>query len=121
MDVTEEQILALVRQFYGSARADANLGPIFATVVADWDAHMVTVASFWSHVLLGTARYKGHPFPVHRTLPIEPDHFDQWLVMFEAAADSRLPPAAAEKAKAKAAHMAASFRAGLFPYIAATR
>jgi hemoglobin len=116
MDVTEEQISALVRQFYESARADPTLGPIFDVAVTDWDAHLVTVADFWSHALLGTSRYQGHPFPFHRSLPIRPEHFDQWLALFVIAADSELPPAAAEKAKAKANHMAKSFRAGLFPY-----
>lgn len=117
MDVTETQISNLVHQFYNSARADESLGHIFASTVSDWDAHMIIVADFWSHALLGTSRYSGHPFPVHMHLLIQPEHFDRWLALFIVAADKTLPTAAAEKAKARAVHMTESFRVGLFPFV----
>ncbi len=62
MNVTEEQISALVHRFYDAARADENLVPVFAVAVTDWDSHVETVADFWSHVLLGAARYMLFPF-----------------------------------------------------------
>ena len=117
--VTEAQILALVRQFYAAARADDRLGPLFAAAVTEWDSHIRTVADFWSHVLLGTSRYNRHPFPLHRHLPIELEHFDRWMELFSRAADATLPPNAAAKAKARAAHMTLSFRCGLFPFTGA--
>ena len=117
MDLSETQIAAMVQLFYTTARADQDLGPVFKATVSDWDHHMEIVADFWSHALLGTTRYTRHPFPVHMTLPIKPEHFDRWLALFKAAADQTLPPLAADKAKARAAHMVDSFRTGLFPFI----
>jgi len=119
MSVTEDQISTLVHVFYNSARGDERLGKIFNDSVSDWDHHLGIVADFWSHVLLGTSRYKSHPFPIHMQLPIELDHFDRWLSLFVVAADSTLPESAAIKAKTRAAHMIDSFRVGLFPFVGA--
>lgn len=117
--VSEEQIATLVRVFYDSARADEKLAPVFASAINDWDSHLVIVQNFWSHALLGTSRYKGHPFPPHMSLPIEPDHFDRWLALFVTAAEQTLPAEAAARAKARAHHMTDSFRVGLFPFVGA--
>lgn len=113
----EDAILNCVRNFYGEAQKDVLLGPIFAANVHDWPAHYQTVADFWSKMLLGTDRYSGLPFPLHMKLPVEPVHFDRWLTLFGEAAQRDLPPELAEKAKAKAAMMAASFKAGIFPFL----
>ena len=117
--VMEAQILALVRQFYAAARADDSLGPLFRAAVTEWDSHIQTVADFWSHVLLGTSRYNRHPFPLHRHLGIELEHFDRWMALFSSAGDATLPPDAAARAKARAAHMTESFCCGLFPFVGA--
>jgi len=114
--VTEEQIAALVQTFYDRARAHPDLGKVFNNAVADWDHHLGIVRLFWAHVLLGDKRYNGHPFPVHLSLPIERQHFDQWLSLFRETAAETLPPEAATHALARAEHMAKSFKAGLFPF-----
>jgi hemoglobin len=112
----EKAIAACVEDFYGKARKDALLGPVFNNAVADWDSHLRTVANFWSHVLLKTERYKGFPFPVHTQLPIRPEHFPRWLELFEESANKFLPPAYAEAAIARSQHMARSFMSGIFPF-----
>ncbi len=112
----EDAIMTCVRSFYGAAQQDQVLGPIFASTVHDWEVHYRIVADFWSRALLGTERYKGHPFPLHTKLPIEPEHFDRWLALFTLATETHLPPELAEKAMAKARHMAESFKAGIFPF-----
>lgn len=112
----EEAIMACVRSFYAEAQQDAVLGPIFAATVHDWEVHYKTIANFWSRALLGTERYKGHPFPLHTNLPVEPEHFERWLALFTEATETHLPPELAEKALAKARHMAESFKAGIFPF-----
>ncbi|MBB3103095.1 group III truncated hemoglobin [Azomonas macrocytogenes] len=116
--VTDQQISDLVQLFYGRAREHAELGPVFNGVVDDWDHHLQIVQNFWSHVLLGTDTYKGHPYPVHTSMPIpiQRQHFDAWLELFREAAHQTLPTEAAEKAIARAEHMATSFKAGLFPF-----
>jgi hemoglobin len=112
----EAAIMACVRSFYGEAQKDPVLGPVFAAKVHDWEVHYMTVANFWSHALLGTDRYGGHPYPVHQKLPIEPEHFDRWLELFAVATKEHLPPDLAAKALKKATHMAESFKIGIFPF-----
>lgn len=113
--LTEEHLAKLVQVFYERARADPGLGPLFNSVVSDWAHHTQVVHDFWSHALLGTQRYKSHPYPVHVGLPIQREHFDQWLALFRPAARETLPEEAATRAISRAEHMAESFRAGLFP------
>ena len=117
--VTEEQIATLVCNFYTAAAQDSLLGPVFKKTISDWEGHLALVADFWSHALLDTKRYSSHPFPVHMQLPIEADHFDRWLELFLQAADTNLPPDAAKRAKARASHMAESFKVGMFPFVGA--
>lgn len=111
---TEADMMALTQRFYTLARADARLGPFFAATVDDWPAHEALVADFWSHALLGTHRYKGHPFPVHQNLGIEPGDFDLWLRYFTQAATETLPASLAKQALKRAHHMSGAFKAGLF-------
>jgi hemoglobin len=112
----EAAIMACVRGFYGQAQNDPVLGPVFAAKVHDWEVHYQVVSNFWSHFLLCTNRYGGHPYPVHEKLPIEPEHFDRWLALFAIATKEHLPQDLAERALAKARQMAQSFKAGMFPF-----
>lgn len=115
-EVTEQHIAELVRRFYGRARADAVLGPVFAAAVTDWDVHHRIVEDFWSRTLLGTQRYKGHPYAVHTQLGLKPEHFEHWLRLFRETALETLPDAAAQQAIARVEHMAEAFKAGLFSF-----
>jgi len=84
---TDEEITALVHDFYGRVRADAQLGPIFDTHVRDWDAHLQRMASFWSSLMRGTGTYSGTPMPVHIALPgLRAEFFQQWLALFHETA-----------------------------------
>lgn len=114
--VTEDQIAELVRRFYAKARADAELGPVFARSVVDWDEHHRIVEDFWSRTLLGTRRYQGHPYAAHTRLGLKPEHFERWLALFRQTALEVLPAAVAEHAIARTEHMASSFKAGLFSF-----
>jgi hemoglobin len=79
----EEAIAQCVRQYCTRALQDSLLAPAFRGVAGDIDEHIQRVIDFWSRVLLGTLRYSGHPYPVHRLLSVEPAHFDRWLTLFE--------------------------------------
>lgn len=113
---TEAEIAQLVERFYEKARADSLLNPVFEFAVNDWDKHHRIVQDFWSRTLLGTQRYKGHPYGIHASLPIRPEHFDRWLALFRETAREELPEAAANQAIARAEHMAESFKVGLFTF-----
>lgn len=71
-EITEPAIAALVARFYGKARQDPLIGPLFNRAVADWDEHLAKLSDFWSSVMLTTGRYRGNPIAAHLKHPIEP-------------------------------------------------
>jgi hemoglobin len=112
--VTEPMIHDLVHTFYGRVRQDGVLGPIFNSVVEDWDAHLAKLCDFWSSVTLMTGRYKGTPMKVHADLPqIAPEHFVQWLGLFGATAAEVCPPDAAALFIDRAERIAESLQMGI--------
>jgi hemoglobin len=88
-------IECLVRAFYGRARHDPLIGPIFDQKVVDWDTHIARMCDFWSSVVLTSGRYHGQPMVAHLPLPIDTPHFDRWLELFTETAREVCPPAAA--------------------------
>jgi hemoglobin len=115
-EATEDDIRALVLRFYALSLADDVLGPMFREMIPDFEAHYTIVQDFWSHVLLGTHRYqRGTPYEHHVHLNVEPVHFERWTAAFTQAARETLPPAAADLALKRAAHMTNSFKAGMLP------
>ena len=94
--IEEADIERLVRTFYGRAREDEILGPIFNRHVDDWDHHLLRIQDFWSAVVLRAGRYHGRPVPAHVPLNIDAAHFDRWLALFaQTARDVCRPEAAA--------------------------
>ncbi|WID94430.1 group III truncated hemoglobin [Bosea vestrisii] len=82
--ITEELIAELVETFYGRVRQDPLIGPIFlAKLGDDWGAHLAKLRDFWSSVTLMSGRYRGKPQQVHMPLPLEMQHFERWLSLFE--------------------------------------
>ena len=112
-EITEEAIERLVRRFYGRARADPMIGPVFEAVISDWEPHIVRIVDFWSSMMLGTARYKGSPFAVHMPLPIEPRFFDRWLALWRETTAELFAPEAAGVFNGRAELIAESLKLGL--------
>jgi hemoglobin len=112
--LTEAMIETLVREFYGRARKDPRLGPIFEERLAGrWDEHIARLTDFWSQIGLRTGRYAGRPLPAHARLGLDPWHFSAWLALFEATARDVLPPGGAAFFIARAHRIAESFQIGL--------
>src|ERR1700727_2868965 len=82
--IDEAMIERLVRGFYARVRDDDVLGPIFAAKISDWEPHLQKMCAFWSSVALMSGRYHGQPMAKHLPLPIDAQHFDRWLALFEA-------------------------------------
>lgn len=83
--ITEELIAELVETFYGRVRQDPLIGPIFlARLGEDWEPHLSKLCDFWSSVTLMSGRYRGKPQQVHMPLPLDMQHFERWLSLFEA-------------------------------------
>ena len=89
--IDEAMIERLVRSFYGRARRDPLLGPIFDGTVQDWERHITRICAFWSSVALMSGRYHGQPMVAHLPLPVDTPHFDRWLALFAATADEVCP------------------------------
>lgn len=88
----EDKLTQLVHRFYDKVRADAVLGPIFASRISHWGPHLQRMVEFWSSVALMTGRFHGTPIQVHASLPVEWDHFERWLMLFSETATETCPP-----------------------------
>jgi hemoglobin len=108
-ELTDAAIRRLVATFYGRARQDDLIGPIFNAAVADWDDHIGKIADFWSSMLLKTDRYHGRPMRPHFMLGLKGDHFDRWLALFEATAQELFAPEVAAIFIMRARRIADSF------------
>ena len=112
--LTEEMMERLVREFYGAARKNPLLGPIFAQrLEGHWEEHIAKLTDFWSQIGLRTGRYEGRPLPAHASLGLDPAHFTIWLALFEETARKTLPPEGADYFIARAHRIAESFQLGL--------
>ena len=111
--LTGQDLARLVDRFYEAVRRDAVLGPVFAPVVDDWDAHKSTLVEFWTSVVLRSGRYRGNPMAMHRRLPIQARHFDRWLELWERTARETLGDAHARTMTGHARRIGASLRYGL--------
>lgn len=106
----------VVNSFYGKARLDPLIGPVFNRVIheADWPAHLATIADFWTSMLLGTGRYAGRPMPKHLAIPeLDDAHFARWLSLFKGTVDELCPPEVARLFVDRAERVGHSFRIGI--------
>jgi hemoglobin len=111
--ITEEMIERLVHGFYAKVRSDEMLGPIFEAQIKDWAPHLAQMCAFWSSVALMSGRYHGAPMPKHLPLPVDAEHFDRWLALFEETAREVCPPAAQAHFIERAQRIAASLELGI--------
>lgn len=111
--ITEALIERLVRAFYAKIRTDAVLAPIFEARIQHWEPHLARMCAFWSSVALMSGRYHGTPMAKHMPLPVDADHFDRWLTLFEETAVEVCPPAAAAHFVELARRIAASLELGI--------
>ena len=111
--IDDAMIERLVRAFYARVQADPVIGPIFATRVHDWDAHITKLCAFWSSVALMTGRYHGQPMHAHIKLPVRSEHFDRWIALFEDTANALCPPVAAAHFIERARRIADSLELGI--------
>lgn len=111
--IDEEMIDRLVRAFYARIREDALLGPIFESRIADWEPHLKRMGHFWSSVVLSSGIYHGQPMRMHQPLPVDAQHFDRWLELFEATAHELFPAHVANHFIQPARRIAMSLELGI--------
>lgn len=111
--IDEALIERVVHGFYDRVRADAELGPVFAARIANWEPHLATMCRFWSSVTLKTAVYSGSPMQKHAPLPISGAHFDRWLMLFRQTVRELCGPDAASVFLEAAERIAQSLEFGI--------
>lgn len=105
-----DDIKLLVDDFYGKIRQDDLLKDIFNNVIQDrWPAHLEKMYRFWQTVLLEEHTYFGSPFVPHAKLPVEKQHFDRWMQLFNQTVDEHFKGEKAERAKWQGERMAEMF------------
>ncbi|NGM65051.1 group III truncated hemoglobin [Sphingobacterium sp. SGR-19] len=111
---TLDDVKLMVNTFYGRVQEDHLIGPIFNTKLeGHWPEHLEKMYSFWQTILLDEYTYQGRPFPPHAQLPIEAEHFDRWLQLFDKTVDDLFAGPVAEEAKSRGRKMAALFQVKL--------
>lgn len=105
-----ENIKLMVDTFYGKIQEDTLLGPIFNGIIQEnWPAHLKKMYGFWQTILLEVRAYSGSPFNPHAKLPVEKEHFDRWLLLFNTTVDENFKGEKATEAKWRAKKMAEMF------------
>lgn len=114
MDTVKKDIIhrddakLMVDNFYEKVKHDPLLAPVFAQV--DWPHHLPIMYDFWSSMLLGDQTYTGNPLQKHLPLPLQREHFDQWLALFTKTIDETFSGEKAEEAKDRARNIAGIFQ-----------
>src|SRR3569833_1026252 len=77
--VDDRLIMKMMRAFYARVRVEPRIG------------------DFWSAVMSRSGRYQGQPMRLHLPQPIDAQHFDRWLELFDATAREVCSAAVAEQ------------------------
>lgn len=107
---TLDDIKLLVNTFYEKVQQDPLIGPVFNNKIGDrWPEHLEKMYRFWQTILLEVHTYSGSPFPPHKHLPVEKEHFDRWMEIFIETIDSLFVGKTSDEAKLRANAMAEMF------------
>lgn len=109
--LTLEDVKLLVDAFYTKVREDQLLAPIFEERIGNnWPIHLEKMYGFWQTILLETPVYSGSPFLKHMNLPVQKEHFENWISLFNSTVDEHFTGEKADEAKWRAARMGEMFQ-----------
>ncbi|WLI91705.1 group III truncated hemoglobin [Massilia sp. R2A-15] len=122
LELSRESITTLVHTFYDDVRADPVLSPVFNAAIGDhWDTHLGRMVDFWCTTMLKTQQFQGNVFGKHMALAgVEPEHFQRWLLLFEATAARLFSAPLADEFILVARRIAASLQYGFFGKVVVT-
>lgn len=118
-EITDENIITMVENFYASVRTHPTLAAVFnPRLEGRWDQHLNQMKRFWSSVLLQTGVYQGHPLGAHFGVPgMQREHFADWLDLFRQTLDGIYAEPQADLIHARAQRIAARFSYALFTLV----
>lgn len=96
-----------VNSFYDRIKTNPVIGYIFTDIAkVNWERHLPVMYNFWENALFYSGTYKGNPLELHkhlhRVMPLEPRHFDQWINIFNETIDELFNGPKADLAKERA-------------------
>jgi hemoglobin len=105
-------ITTIVNTFYSKALNDSIIGYIFKNTTGfSFEKHLPIIISFWDNVLLDNTNYTGNAMLKHielnKTIPLQSQHFKQWLTLWETAVTPNFEGTKATLAISKAKSIAA--------------
>lgn len=106
-----DDVQLLVKTFYEKIRKDIVLGPIFNTIITDWESHLTLLTDFWDTQLFLKRKYYGNPVTAHQEVDdkmdhtITSEHFGLWLNLWFATIDELFEGETAWIAKNRAQKM----------------
>lgn len=105
----------LVEHFYGQARHDPMLAPVFARIT-DWPHHFRALTAFWATQLRGRGLYRGAPIAVHHAMKdqLNPAMFERWLALWDTATAQMMEPPDAAALQAHARRISAVMQKAIF-------
>jgi hemoglobin len=112
-DITSRaDIEFLIQRFYEKVTADEVIGFIFTKAVPmDWEHHIPVMVDFWETILLENMVYKKNAMEVHyavnKKVPLQNEHFDRWILLFNGTVDEMYTGVKASLAKTRAISIAA--------------
>lgn len=96
---TKEDIEKLIRTFYGKVLEEDSLSPFFQNF--EFKSHIPRMVDFWAFMLLDLPGYKGNVIEKHMGMPLQKEHFDRWVNLFEATVDALFEGEKVQLAKEK--------------------
>jgi hemoglobin len=112
-DITSRADIAqLVIHFYEQVKKDPVISFIFTDVAnINWEHHIPLITDFWESILLDNPVYTKNAMEVHyvlnKKLPLQKEHFSQWVLLFCTAVDDLFEGKIAALAKTRAKSIAA--------------
>ncbi|MEO6723506.1 MAG: group III truncated hemoglobin [Ferruginibacter sp.] len=104
---SREDITLFIYEFYGKVKVDPVIGFIFNEVAKmNWETHIPLIVDFWETILLDNPVYKKNAMEVHydlnKKLPLQKEHFDTWLFLFNSTVDELFEGSIVTLAKTRA-------------------
>lgn len=117
---SREDITLLVNTFYIKVRDNDLLGPIFNTMIKDWDTHLELLVDFWETNLFFIKKYTGNPLEKHVEVDkfynytINELHFGTWINIWHQTIDDMFEGDIAQLAKNRARNMSTFMNMEIF-------
>ena len=117
---SREEVFLLVTTFYEKVRKNELLGPIFNSVIKDWEKHLEHLTDFWESNLFFKKTFQGDPVGKHVEVDKAHDggineiHFGVWLNIWYETIDQMFEGEIAQIAKNRARNMSTFFHLKIF-------